>query len=263
MRGKWYFRKVENLLVRLLGWHATVLHGDPTVADRWEWLKKHLKAGPLKTLEVGCGTGAMTLFAARLGNQSLGLSFNDRNNQVALQRASLLKLRNVFFKTADLRSLENLGLGTDVFDQVICLETIEHLLEDQKLLDNLSALLKPKGKLLLTTPYKGHFPLIGEAQDPEYRSAVEDGGHVRFGYTSEEMRSLCEKAGLSIESEEYVSGYVSQKLYTLFCKMDAWFPHRFVWLVTLPLRPLRKLDRWVTQALGYPGLSLAVVAVKR
>ncbi len=205
----------------------------------------------------------MTLFAARLGNSALGLSFNERNNVVARKRAAILNLKNVRFEKADLRHLERLGLGTSVFDQVLCLETIEHLLEDQKLIDALSTLLKPNGKLLLTTPYKGHFPLVGEAQDPEYRSSVEDGGHVRFGYTIEEIRVLFDKAGLTICSEEYVSGYVSQKLYTLFCKMDAFLPHPLVWLLTLPLRPLRKLDRWLTRALDYPGLSLAVVAVKR
>lgn len=254
---------MENLLVRFLGWRATILHGDATVADRWEWVKRHLQTGPVRTLEAGCGTGAMTLFAARMGNSALGLSFNERNNQVAEKRAAILRLSGAQFQTADLRSLDALNLEREAFDQVLCLETIEHLLEDQKLLMNISRLLKKGGRLLLTTPYKGHFPLIGEPQDPEYRTTVEDGGHVRFGYTSQEIRELCENAGLEVVSEELISGYVSQKLYTLSCKLDAVLPHKLVWLLTLPLRPLRKLDRLLTDLLEYPGLSLAVVAIKK
>lgn len=255
--------QMENLLVRVLGWRATILHGDPTVADRWEWVQRHLQAGPSKTLEAGCGTGAMTLFAARVGNAALGLSFNERNNEVAERRAKLLRLEDAKFRTADLRTLERLGLETEGYDQILCLETIEHLLEDQKLLDNMSRLLKRHGRLLLTTPFKGHYPLIGEAQDQNYRTTVEDGGHVRFGYTAEEIREMCSKAGLEVISEEYLSGYISQKLYTLFCTLDAYLPHRLVWLLTLPMRPLRRLDALATKLLRYPGLSLAVVAVKQ
>ena len=133
---------MENLLVRFLGWRATILHGDATVADRWEWVKRHLQTGPLRTLEAGCGTGAMTLFAARVGNKALGLSFNERNNQVAEKRAAILRLSGAQFQTANLRALDTLNLEREAFDQVLCLETIEHLVEDEKLLKNISSLLK-------------------------------------------------------------------------------------------------------------------------
>lgn len=253
---------MENALIRVLGWRATILHGDPTVADRWEWVKANLQAGPVWTLEAGCGTGAFSLYAARLGNHTIGLSFNERNNRVAAHRARLLKLPNVEFRQADLRELETLAPSLGLFDQVICLETIEHLLDDRKLMRSLSALLKPGGRLLLTTPFKDHHPLIGEPADREYRATVEDGGHVRFGYTEAELRALFSEAGLDVVRVDFLSGYVSQGLYTMICRLDQRIPHRLAWALTFPLRVLRKLDRAVTGWLSYPALSIAVVGRK-
>ncbi|MGH7934815.1 MAG: hypothetical protein ACREQN_16860, partial [Candidatus Binataceae bacterium] len=66
----------ENALVRLLGWRATVLHGDPMTLDRWRWLKRHLRAGRLRTLDAGCGSGAFTMYAAKIGNEAVGITFD-------------------------------------------------------------------------------------------------------------------------------------------------------------------------------------------
>ena len=38
--------KRDHWLIRLFGWKATIFHGDPSVADRWEWLRDHLEKGP-------------------------------------------------------------------------------------------------------------------------------------------------------------------------------------------------------------------------
>lgn len=54
---------------------------------------------------------------------------------------------------------------------------------DQKLVRDLATLLKPGGILILTTPYKHHKAYYGEAL-----SSTEDGGHVRWGYTHDELR---------------------------------------------------------------------------
>lgn len=254
---------MENTLVRLLGWKATILHGDPTVADRWEWSRDHLQSGPFRTLEAGCGTGAFSLYAARRGNRVLGLSFNERNNQVATERARILGLTNVEFRQVDLRRLDEHVSSLGLFDQILCLETIEHLVEDLRLLGNLSVLLKPGGRLLLTTPFKDHHPLIGEYPDREYRSTVEDGGHVRFGYTEAELRDLFQKAGMEITRVDFLSGYISQKLYVLQCHLDRVLPHKIVWLATFPLRALRALDPWVSRRLRYPALSIAVIGQRQ
>ena len=79
---------MKDFIFKLLGFNALIILGDPTSFDRFLWLKHHLKSGHLKTLDAGCGSGSFTIFAAKIGNDALGISFDKRNNEVALKRAS-------------------------------------------------------------------------------------------------------------------------------------------------------------------------------
>lgn len=217
----------------------------------------------MRTLEAGCGSGAFSLYAARIGNQTVGLSFSKRNNTVALKRTEILNLSNVDFRQVDLRYLDQIQPSLGSFDQILCLETVEHLVDDQRLVNTLAALLKPRGQLLLTVPFKDHHPLFGEHPNREHRATVEDGGHMRFGYTELEVRALAEIAGLRVRKIEYLSGYISQSLYALICQLDQRMPHRAAWALSFPLRILRRLDKLVTWWLQYPELSVAMIADKK
>ena len=249
---------MTDCLVKLIGWRATVLQGDPTTYDRWKWLKRHLLRGPLRTLEAGCGSGAFTMYAAKIGNHALGISFNERNMQVAKTRSEILHLDGIQFIVGDLRGLEQYSAGLGKFDQIICFETIEHILDDRKLVSDLASLLHPGGRILLTTPYKHYVPLYGDKL-----SEVEDGGHVRWGYTFEEIRKLFDEAGIDVVTEEYISGYISQKITNLIRRLGMKMPHPVVWAATLPLRMLIFLDVTFTNLIRYPYLSVGVVGVRR
>lgn len=249
----------EHLLVRAIGYPATLLHGDSSVLDRWLFLRRHLASGPLRTMDAGSGSGAMSLHAARRGNQVVGVSWSDRDNRVAGERARILGLANTRFVSGDLRQLETVAASWPPFDQVICFETIEHISDDRKLMRDLAAVLRPGGVLILTTPYKyyNHLPSDG-------LSATEDGGHVRWGYTHEEMRELMNAAGFDVRVEEYVTGYFSQ----LHMRLQRTLvmhgvPDKIAWLLTFPLRIVQFLDPLAARIKKYPALSIGMVAVKR
>jgi len=247
---------MNDALIKLIGWKATVLHGDPAVYDRWKWLQRHLSTGKVRTLDVGCGSGAFTMYAAKVGNDAVGLSFDERNNQVAKARAKILHLDNVQFRTLDLRELDKYNVQLGVFDQIICLETIEHIRNDKKLIHDLACLLKPGGKLLLTTPYIGYHHLVGDTV-----SATEDGGHVRWGYDHRELNEMFKQNGMKVVAEEYVTGFVSQQLVNLM-RILTRAHYALAWSVVLPLRVLRVLDAPVTELLKYPYFCVCIVAVK-
>lgn len=249
---------MKNLLAKLLGWKITILHGDPTTYDRWVWLKRQLLPGRLRTLDAGCGSGSFTMFAARIGNDSTGISFDERNFQLANTRAKLFKIKNVKFILGDLRELSSYSNALGMFDQIICFETIEHILNDKKLITDLAGTLKLGGRLLLTTPYKYYKPLYMDGI-----SACEDGGHVRWGYTADELKDLFEASGLEIVVEDYVSGFFSQKITSLMRRLIQVMPYVFVWMLTMPLRTLQIFDAPFTKFIRYPFLSVCVVAVKR
>jgi SAM-dependent methyltransferase len=247
---------LRDALVRLLGWRATVLQGDPCVVDRSHWLRRHLRAGPLRTLDAGCGSGAFTLYAARMGNEAVGISFDPGQVERARRRAAILGLKSTAFHAGDLRRLDEQAAALGLFDQVIVFETIEHILDDRKLVADLAALLVPGGTILLTAPYKHHHALWGEKV-----SSIEDGGHVRFGYTHEEIGALFEANGLEVVAEEFISGLVSQKLASLQFGLTRLHPQG-AWAVTFPLRVFHPLDGLLTRLNGYPHLSVGVVGRK-
>jgi 2-polyprenyl-3-methyl-5-hydroxy-6-metoxy-1,4-benzoquinol methylase len=248
---------VNNLLVKTIGWRGALLHGNPCVFDRWRWLKRHLLAGPLRTLDVGCGSGAFTFYASKIGNSSLGISHDEDNNSKARTRAEILHLRNIEFMTSDVASLRSLVDRLGKFDQVVCLETIEHIKEDQKLVSDLSFALKPGGRLLLTTPFKYYRRLLGDRL-----SETQDGGHVRWGYTHHEMKALFEENGLRVVAQEYISGFVSQQLDNAM-RLLGRASIRVAWVVTFPFRIFQVVDSVLTRLINYPYLSIGMVGVKQ
>jgi SAM-dependent methyltransferase len=247
----------RDLLVYLLGWPALVLQQDPPAWDRWRWLRSELRHGALRTLDAGSGSGAFTIYAAEKGNVVLGLSLDEAANRRAARRAALLGVRRVGFRKADLRQLDVIAPELGGFDQILCLETIEHLSNDAKLVSDLAGLLRPGGRLFLSTPWAGHRPLVGEKP-----SRTEDGGQVRWGYTAAELTQLFTAAGLEPVSERYLSGVVSQQLTNLGRRIEPALGRHLAWALTAPLRLLSWLDRPLTRLLRYPWLSIAVVGVK-
>ena len=91
---------------------------------------------------------------------------------------------------------------------------------------------------------------------------VEDGGHVRWGYTHDQLRRLLRDNHFTVIREDFISGYVSQRLTNLFRRMSTVLPCPLVWLLTLPMRIIRCLDRPITRLLRYPYYSVAVVAIR-
>lgn len=157
---------------------------------------------------------------------------------------------------ADLRQIDTMRAELGAFDQVICLETIEHIMDDRKLTRDLAAMLKPGGRLLLSAPYSKCPPMCGD-----HISAVENGDHVRWGYTHDEMRAILDEAGLATVAEEYCSGVVSRKIGNLERRIGQVAP-ALGWAATFPLRAFQVADRIATDALGAPYFSIAVVAEK-
>ena len=246
-------------MLRVLGWRSLLIHGDPCVLDRWLWLRRHLRKGGARTFDAGCGNGAFSIYAARAGNEVVAASFSSREQEDARRRADLVGASGIDFRMLDLRELEDHRDSLGLFDQIICLETIEHLNGDEALVKSLAAMLKPGGQLLLTTPYDAHRPLYSEERDP---SPIEDGFHVRYGYSQRRLRQIAEGAGLEVFSEGFVSGVVSQKLTDLMRRLTERVGLMAAWAILLPLRALVIIDAPLTRMLCYPHLCVALCATK-
>jgi 2-polyprenyl-3-methyl-5-hydroxy-6-metoxy-1,4-benzoquinol methylase len=250
---------VLDALLRIFGWRFLLITGDTTVLDRWLWLRAHLRPGPLRTFDAGCGNGAFSIYAAHTGNRVVAASFSPTEQESARARADTLGVTGIDFRVIDLRELAERRDELGTYDQIICLETIEHVGDDEGLVASLSAMLEPGGRLLLSTPNAEHRPLYTEDLAP---SPEEDGSHVRYGYSPERLRQIAAAAGLEIREEGVISGVVSQKLTDLMRRLGVRIGLLPAWAILLALRPLVVLDAPVSKLLRYPYLSVALCAVK-
>jgi SAM-dependent methyltransferase len=253
---------VSNLLVRVFGWKATLHHGDPLVWDRWRWIAKRLREthDGDRLLDVGCGTGAFTIGTAKLGYNSLGLSWDARNQKVAEQRATIAGARSARFEICDVRELDQKLDLVGRFDVVLCTENIEHVIDDFRLMRAIAGCLKPGGRLLLTSPYIRRKPWSHMDYGPF--PVFEDGRHVRRGYSKVMLAELCADAGLMIEEIGFVSGpvsifgaYILERVQTVSWVMG--------WLAILPLRPFPPLvDWWLGPLTGTTPFCITLEAMK-
>jgi SAM-dependent methyltransferase len=248
----------RSFLIRVFGWRAILVQADVLFVERVSWLKKRLRTGPIRTLDAGCGVGGLSMLAGRAGNNVLGLTFSAEDAAVASTRATLIGAQSVAFEVLDLRRLGSELTRLGQFDQIIACEVIEHLKDDAGLIANLATLLKPGGQLLLTTPSTNHYPVYRELQ---HVSGVEDGRHVRFGYTHAELEKMFIAAGVTVAEKGYLNGFFSQKVFSLYLLLGRIHP-KVGWLLTLPFRPLRFLDPVVRSLTKYPDMSVTLVGVK-
>lgn len=257
---------MPDLLVRCLGWRALLIQGDPVVLERWKWLRSRFpgSAGrtssdrPLRMLDAGCGNGAFALWGAARGYDVLGLSDTAEDLQKARSRASLLSLQQAIFEEYDLRRLGQDGERIGEFNAILCLEVIEHVLDDVGMLRGLAARLHPGGLLFLSTPSHDHRPLFGERA---HLSGVEDGRHVRWGYSQEQLASVLVAAGLEPVEFLHFGGYLTQRLCGVIWRLQR-ISLPLAWVLTFPLRAVTLVDDRLTARLGIAFMSLGAVARK-
>jgi SAM-dependent methyltransferase len=251
----------RSIPVKLFGMRGALIHWDTTVLDRWLWVSHRLPRNGQGQLlcDVGCGTGTFTIGAAQRGYTAVGLSWDERNQRVAAERAAMCGATTSSFEVLDVRRLDSRADFRGLFDVIVCAEVIEHIADDGKLMRDMAACLKPGGRLLLTTPYE-HYRAITPSDEGPFIMDRQDGWHVRRGYTETRLRELCQNAGLAVDEFSYCSGILSQKI-TYLLRVLARI-HRLVGLAAiLPLRVLPPLfDRWLTTSLRWPFYSICLEA---
>jgi len=107
-----------------------------------------------KVLDVGCGTGRLTLKLAGKVDHIMGIDPSIQRIEVARRKLTKMKPGNVSF---ELGSSDDIGrYGEDVFD-VVYLNAVFHWINDkEEALNNIYRVLKPGGKLGICTGDKDH-----------------------------------------------------------------------------------------------------------
>jgi ubiquinone/menaquinone biosynthesis C-methylase UbiE len=158
----------------------------PEFVLRRGFLLEHVATGE-RVLDVGCGEGHFASALLRAGASVVGVDVAEEPLRRARARDPALELRLVGVD-------EPWPIEDASFDAVWAGETIEHVLDTAGWLSEVRRVLRPGGRLLLSTPAHGRLRVLGLALSRRAFEAHFDprADHLRFYTRAGLSRLLCE-----------------------------------------------------------------------
>ena len=190
------------------------------------WIKQER---PAEVLEVGTATGYVTAEMAKLGSSVTGIEQDPAMAELARQYC-----RDMF--VGDVEKMDLSGLGQ--YDAIIFGDVLEHLHNPGVVLEKLSRLLKPGGKILLSLPNIANIwirisLLMGRFNYS--RLGILDETHLRF-FTLKTAKQLATDSGLDVIS----TGVTPIPLPLILPSTSQGRPLRFLHIINWGLTKLRK-----------------------
>lgn len=181
-------------------------------------------------LDAGSGGGAQLLYLARRNPLSRfkGVELDARS--VAQCNGICARLRGL--SNAEFEAISLLDLtSVEEFDVVYSVDVLEHIEDDQRVLANLHSALKTGGTLVL------HVPARGARAIDDIEERGKEIGHVRSGYTRDEIQGKLRAAGFQVvrvRSTFGALGAAARRLHYLAESQPDWFR----WLAKLITFPI-------------------------
>ena len=144
------------------------------------------KEGHLKVLDIGCGGGLNSRSISSLGHLVVGIDISNE---------ALKKYRECGFECCRMDVERGLGFDDKYFDLVFCSEVIEHLVNFEVLLEEIHRVLKPGGRLILSTPNSAFWLYRLAALFGITLSEIQHPKHLVF-FSKRSLRKLFVKKGL-------------------------------------------------------------------
>lgn len=154
----------------------------------------------VRVLDVGCGTGSVTVIANReKGNDVLCLEPDSLRAERARSRGL-----NVLERLLD----EGFVAEQQPFDVVMFSDVLEHIASPAEMLELAVRALKPGGLVLVSVPNVAHWSvranlLFGRFEYQEV--GIMDSTHLRW-FTAKSLTSLMERSGLRVVSLHHTAG---------------------------------------------------------
>jgi 2-polyprenyl-3-methyl-5-hydroxy-6-metoxy-1,4-benzoquinol methylase len=162
-----------------------------------------------RVLEIGCGRGGFAAWLARQAESSaqiVAADFSDAAIQKGRIHAEQLGLSGISWEIEDIQDIHH---SDGSFDTVISCETIEHVPNPAQAVRELARVLKPGGRLFVTTPnYLGTMGLYRLYCRLRGRPYTEEGQPINHLMLLPMTQSLVTRAGLKIETIDAVGHYL-------------------------------------------------------
>lgn len=164
-------------------------------------------------LDAGCGFGQYTYyFASRFPDMNITAMDSDN--------FKIEGLRNFFEKSGlDIHCIHSDLLNINLqnkFDLILCIDVLEHIPQDKRLIELFYAALKSQGRLLIVVPASPQRRICKFLTHTRYGMTPKRFGHVREGYTMEQIKSLLATEGFRIEKGIYSFGTLGSLAYEIF-----------------------------------------------
>ena len=141
--------------------------------------------GGLKILDIGCGTGVNASHFAAMGHDVFG---------VDISRVAVEKFIEMGFQGCQCDVTQRIPVDDNQFDLVYASEIIEHVVDFEALLKEALRVLKPGGRLILSTINSTFWPFRLAALFGRTVSEIQHPGHVRF-FSARSLGRAIESAG--------------------------------------------------------------------
>lgn len=140
----------ENIRALAKGDFGSVdsLPGIPTTNMVSQILDNVYLRGPFKLLDYGCRTGVMTRLLAQKYPECTFTGADLSPEAITEANKNASEIDNLDFIVADTPH----AFDSDQFDVVLCMETLEHVLDPSGMADDMEKLLVPLGTMILTFP---------------------------------------------------------------------------------------------------------------
>ena len=247
--AKLSYSKVKRRIIHQYGHVIFKFFGYPLAVSsrqRARVIMKYLdpKHGE-RVLDAGCGIGYYSFkLATKFGCKVDGVDIDIDDIEMAKKISGVTRVISVNFKICDISELD---FSDNTFDKIILSEILEHVRDEKKILNELHRVLKPRGHLIVSTPYVDVVKEYSE-QKPKLSSkkAQRDigGGHVRNGYSLKLLSKVLDDAGFDVVAYRFIG-----KKFTI----RAGFP------LFLLAYPISMLDKFI----GGVGNGIVLKAEKR
>lgn len=205
-------RKLYNRKYASEAWRPVTLRPNALSTTRYDDVARLLKSERGEALELGCGSGGLSLALAGRFARIVGLDLSDA--RIELARHAVTEHRpdlsgRVEFTRGDAGA--RLEFPNDSFDVVIACAVLEHVVDPFLMVDEIARVCRPGGCTVVTVPnicyvknikdlLLGRVPLTGSPTRDmaHWRKHGWDGAHLHY-FSRESLRALLVDAGFDPE----------------------------------------------------------------
>lgn len=210
-----FYRLLDLFFLR--GWYVRAIL-------RKIWRKTYREHSEWKVLDAGCGFGQYDRFILRnfknVRIKSVDVKQDYLDDCITYFKKDI-ENRKIDFEYADLLDYNH----KSEFDTVVCVDVLEHIEDDVRVMTNLADSLKKGGYFIMHSP--SHLAQKDAGEDEFF---VEE--HARAGYSKEELEQKLRKAGFESIDLRYTYGPIGHAGWIILIKYPMlWLNKGGLWIL--------------------------------